>query len=64
MKLITAIVKPGRVDDLKVALQSNGVAGMTVSEASGFGRQRGHDGILYHPDDEKAGVSKGICWRC
>jgi len=45
MKLITAIVKPGRVDDLKVALQSNGVAGMTVSEASGFGRQKGHKEI-------------------
>ena len=45
MRLITAIVKPGRVDDLKVALQSNGVAGMTVSEASGFGRQKGHKEI-------------------
>ncbi|MTA24532.1 MAG: P-II family nitrogen regulator, partial [Actinobacteria bacterium] len=33
MKLITAIVKPARVDDIKVALQSNGVHGMTVSEA-------------------------------
>lgn len=45
MKLITAIVKPGRVDEIKVALQSNGVAGMTVSEASGFGRQKGHKEI-------------------
>jgi len=45
MKLITAIVKPGRVDDIKVALQANGVAGMTVSEASGFGRQKGHKEI-------------------
>ena len=42
MKLITAVVKPGRVDEIKAALQSNGVAGMTVSEASGFGRQKGH----------------------
>ena len=42
MKLITAIVKPARVDDIKVALQSNGIQGMTVSEASGFGRQKGH----------------------
>ena len=42
MKLITAIVKPSRVDDIKHALQSNGIQGMTVSEASGFGRQRGH----------------------
>lgn len=45
MKLITGIVKPGRVDDIKAALQSNGVAGMTVSEASGFGRQKGHKEI-------------------
>ena len=42
MKLITAIVKPAKVDDIKVALQAAGIAGMTVSEASGFGRQRGH----------------------
>lgn len=45
MKLITAIVKPGRVDELKAVLQANGVAGMTVSEASGFGRQKGHKEI-------------------
>ena len=45
MKLITAIVKPGRVDEIKIALQANGVAGMTVSEASGFGRQKGHKEI-------------------
>jgi nitrogen regulatory protein P-II 1 len=45
MKLITAIVKPGRVDEIKTALQANGVAGMTVSEASGFGRQKGHKEI-------------------
>ena len=42
MKLITAIVKPSRVDDIKQALQSNGIQGMTVSEAQGFGRQKGH----------------------
>jgi nitrogen regulatory protein P-II 1 len=45
MKLITAIVKPGRVDEIKTTLQANGVAGMTVSEASGFGRQKGHKEI-------------------
>ena len=45
MKLITAIVKPGRVDELKAALQANGISGMTVSEASGFGRQKGHKEI-------------------
>jgi nitrogen regulatory protein P-II 1 len=42
MKLITAILKPSKLDEVKDALQAVGVAGMTVSEASGFGRQRGH----------------------
>jgi len=42
MKLITAILKPFKLDEVKDALQDAGVTGMTVSEASGFGRQRGH----------------------
>jgi nitrogen regulatory protein P-II 1 len=42
VKLITAIVKPFKVDDVKAALKEHGVHGMTVSEAQGFGRQRGH----------------------
>lgn len=42
MKLITAIVKPFKVDDVKDALKSAGVQGMTVSEVKGFGRQGGH----------------------
>ena len=42
MKLITAVVKPFKLDDIKSALQALGVKGMTVSEASGFGRQKGH----------------------
>ncbi|MFD9108675.1 P-II family nitrogen regulator [Streptomyces bottropensis] len=42
MKLITAIVKPYRLDAVKTALQEMGVHGLTVSEASGYGRQRGH----------------------
>jgi nitrogen regulatory protein P-II 1 len=45
VKLITAIIKPFRVEEIKTALQANGVAGMTVSEASGFGRQKGHTEI-------------------
>jgi nitrogen regulatory protein P-II 1 len=45
MKLITAIVKPAKVDDIKVALQTAGIAGMTVSETRGFGRQKGHTEI-------------------
>ncbi|MEU5216872.1 P-II family nitrogen regulator [Streptomyces sp. NPDC020807] len=42
MKLITAIVKPYRLDEVKNALQTLGIAGLTVTEASGYGRQRGH----------------------
>ena len=42
MKLITAIIKPFKLEDVKVALEGRGIHGMTVSEASGFGRQRGH----------------------
>ena len=42
MKLVTAIVKPFKLDDVKEALRTLGVQGMTVSEARGFGRQRGH----------------------
>ena len=41
MKLITAVIKPSKLDDVKTALQGAGVAGMTVTEASGFGRQIG-----------------------
>jgi nitrogen regulatory protein P-II 1 len=42
MKLVTAIIKPHKLDDVKTALEAFGVQGMTVSEASGYGRQRGH----------------------
>ncbi len=42
MKLVMAIVKPFKVEDVKEALREVGVAGLTVSEARGFGRQRGH----------------------
>lgn len=42
MKLVTAIVKPFKLDDVKQALKEVGVAGMTVSESQGFGRQAGH----------------------
>ncbi len=42
MRLVTAIIKPHMLDEVKTALESFGVDGMTVSEASGFGRQRGH----------------------
>jgi nitrogen regulatory protein P-II 1 len=42
MKLITAIVKPFKLDDVKTALKEAGVTGMTVTEVQGFGRQAGH----------------------
>ena len=42
MKLITAIVKPFKLDDVKAALTELGLSGITVTEARGFGRQRGH----------------------
>ena len=42
MKLVTAIIKPFKLDDVKAALEAYGIHGMTVSEASGYGRQRGH----------------------
>ncbi len=42
MKLITAIIKPFKLDDVKTALKEAGMQGITVSEVQGFGRQRGH----------------------
>ena len=42
MKLITAVIKPFKLDDVKAALKDIGIQGMTVSEVQGFGRQGGH----------------------
>jgi nitrogen regulatory protein PII len=42
MKLITAIIKPFKLDEVRAALSDLGVSGMTVTEVKGFGRQRGH----------------------
>lgn len=42
MRLVTAVIKPFRLDDVKDALESVGVTGMTITEVQGFGRQRGH----------------------
>jgi nitrogen regulatory protein PII len=42
MKLVTAIIKPFKLDDVRKALSELGVTGMTVTEVRGFGRQRGH----------------------
>jgi nitrogen regulatory protein P-II 1 len=54
MKLVTAIINPSKLDDVKTALAAAGVRGLTISEASGYGHQRGHTevyrGARYHVD--------------
>ena len=45
MKLVTAIIKPFKLDEVKEALEAFGITGMTVSEATGYGRQRGHSEV-------------------
>ena len=42
MKLVTAVIKPFKLDDVRAALEAFGVAGVTVSEVQGYGRQKGH----------------------
>ena len=42
MRLVTAIIKPFKLDDVKTALETMGVRGLTASEVQGFGRQKGH----------------------
>jgi nitrogen regulatory protein P-II 1 len=42
MKLVTAVIKPFKLDEVRSALETFGVRGMTVTEASGYGRQKGH----------------------
>ena len=42
MKLVTAVVKPFAIEDIKAAVEAAGVLGMTVAEVQGYGRQRGH----------------------
>jgi len=45
MKLVTAIIKPFKLEDVRDALTTLGIAGLTVSEVKGFGRQKGHTEI-------------------
>lgn len=45
MRLVTAIIRPHQLDDVKEALEAYGISGMTLSEASGHGRQRGHSEV-------------------
>ena len=51
MKLIIAIIKPFKLDEVRVALSGIGVQGLTVTEVKGFGRQKGHT-ELYHLVDQ------------
>ena len=58
MKMLTAIIKPFRLDDVRQALTEIGVQGMTVSEVRGFGRQKGHREIYRGAEYEIAYVPK------
>ena len=65
MKLVTAVIKPFKLEDVKSALAEVGVQGMTVSEVQGFGRQGGHSetyrGTEYrdlHPQDPHRGAGR------
>ena len=58
MKLITAVIKPHKLDEVKAALKAFGVQGMTVSEASGYGRQRGHTEVYRGAEYDIALVPK------
>ncbi len=50
MKMVTAIIKPFKLEEVKEALQALGIAGITVTEAKGFGRQKGHTEIYRGSD--------------
>ena len=54
MKLVTAVIKPFKLDDVREALSTIGVQGITVSEVKGFGRQKGHTELVSR---------RGICGR-
>ena len=58
MKLVTAVVKPHKWDEVRSALESVGVTGMTVSEVSGYGRQKGHTEVYRGAEYDIALVPK------
>src|SRR3954447_23639288 len=58
MKLVTAVVKPHKWEDVRVALEAAGVTGMTVSEVSGYGRQKGHTEVYRGAEYDIALVPK------
>ena len=58
MKLVTAVIKPHKWEDVRVALEAAGVTGMTVSEVSGSGRQKGHTEVYRGAEYDIALVPK------
>ena len=58
MKLVTAVIKPHKWEDVRVALEAVGVTGMTVSEVSGYGRQKGHTEVYRGAEYDVALVPK------
>src|SRR6188768_4248055 len=58
MKLVTAVIKPHKREDVREALETFGVAGMTVSEVSGYGRQKGHTEVYRGAEYDIALVPK------
>ena len=58
MKLVTAVIKPHKWDEVREALESFGVTGMTVSEVSGYGRQKGHTEVYRGAEYDVALVPK------
>ncbi|MBS44920.1 MAG: transcriptional regulator [Nocardioides sp.] len=58
MKLVTAVIKPHKWEDVRQALEAAGVTGMTVSEVSGYGRQKGHTEVYRGAEYDVAMVPK------
>ena len=58
MKLVTAVIKPHKWEDVREALETFGVTGMTVSEVSGYGRQKGHTEVYRGAESDIALVPK------
>jgi nitrogen regulatory protein P-II 1 len=58
MKLVTAVVKPHRWDEVRTSLEAVGITGMTVSEVSGYGRQKGHTEVYRGAEYDIALVPK------
>ena len=58
MKLVTAVIKPHKWEEVRVALEGVGVSGMTVSEVSGYGRQKGHTEVYRGAEYDVALVPK------